>query len=65
MRNIIALTLVRDLPEPTSAGPNTQAPGRPDRRWLPAIGAMLIAAHRARQAAAVDRALRHGLAAID
>jgi hypothetical protein len=39
--------------------------GSPDRRLLLAIVARLIAAHRARQAAAVDRALRHGLAAID
>jgi hypothetical protein len=35
------------------------------RRGLVAIIARLVAAHRARQVAAVDRVLRSGLAAID
>jgi hypothetical protein len=49
----------------TAAAAAPAVAGSPDRRLLLAIVARLIAAHRARQAAAVDRALRHGLAAID
>jgi len=42
------------------------AAARPSvRRWLVTFVAKLIAAHRARQLAAVHRALRSGLAAID
>jgi hypothetical protein len=67
VRNITAFAPDGAWPQPTRTGgaaaPN--APGRPARRLLRAIVARVIAAYRRRRAAAVDRALRYGLAAID
>jgi hypothetical protein len=68
MRNIGAFAPNGALPRPTQAGTTAvalNATGRPARRLLLAIVVRLVAAHRRQQAAAVDRALRYGLAAID